>query len=139
MLIYDMISKMLFFSTYIQSTTQGYLSLSVAILVSIKSVSYYLTNKKQYTVSSLVDRIVTVIMTLYLLAFPIASFIFLVRMKTRLDEVSINGKFSYHKLIRTFRFTLYNSHNAKELPVAICSDNIHGKETVVGTHCSLSL
>ena len=46
MLIYDMISKMLFFSTYIQSTTQGYLSLSVAILVSIKSVSYYLTNKK---------------------------------------------------------------------------------------------
>lgn len=40
---------------------------------------------------------------------------------------------------RTLRFTLHNSLYTKELLVAICSDSIHGEETIYGTHRSFSL
>lgn len=69
-MIYDFFADILFFNSYIQASNQGYLFFSIVTLHSITNLA---SNEKTF------DRILTILMSVYIIVYPLFTLIYLIR------------------------------------------------------------
>jgi hypothetical protein len=68
-IIYDFFAEILFFNSYIQASNQGYLFFSIVTLHSMSNLG---TNDKTF------DKILTILMILYIIVYPLFTLIYLI-------------------------------------------------------------
>jgi hypothetical protein len=72
-----MISRILFFNSYLRSTQKGYLNFGIAALIGLQSVMFSSLITSQVNFNDTLSLISTVLLAFYVIAMPIFTYYFL--------------------------------------------------------------
>jgi hypothetical protein len=94
--VYDFLDKLLFFNSFIQATNQGFFFFFFVTLLSFSDVCLTYNRVQMSDKTPGADKGMTYFMIVYLVLYPILTFIFLIRSQSRINsEVKFKGKASF--------------------------------------------